>query len=410
MDGSKVKASLSQVDWSFSGRQTYLDDEVKPFDARAYHWYPATYVPEIPFTLISVLTDVGNRVYDPFSGIGTTYFQALSTARNPVGGEICKVAVMFTRKLSSLFDPSCDRTKLIKEVKELSKSFDKSDEYINLIDRDVNLEELQKWYSQKDFNELCYMISQHERAKSDRIESILWIAISSSLKTYCCQDRGWGCIADNVTPNQDQLEYKGFLSGTFDKAITLIRAVENHTNGLGEFYERSFKKLDKKYNIYHRNAADDSSILDKKADLVITSPPYPEMTDYVASQRLTYYWLGEQVGLGDEFNNDMNEEIGARRKRSRSRSSCEYIEKMKAVNKNVLESIKKGGYICYVMPEIDAEDSRAQDIKTICDDMDRRSEIRHFKTLSRIIPANRRSHNIKWTTLSRENIFIYRKV
>ena len=69
---------LSNIDWSFDtslysrARSPFL------FDCRKYHWYPATFVPEIPYSLIEVLSVPGQVVFDPFGGIGTTFATSFS--------------------------------------------------------------------------------------------------------------------------------------------------------------------------------------------------------------------------------------------------------------------------------------------------------------------------------------------
>ena len=56
------------------------------------------------------------------------------------------------------------------------------------------------------------------------------------------------------------------------------------------------------------------NVPDNSVDLVITSPPYPNMTDYVTSQRLSYYFLG--LGLADKSRlKDLDLEIGPRIRR-----------------------------------------------------------------------------------------------
>lgn len=61
---------------------------------------------------------------------------------------------------------------------------------------------------------------------------------------------------------------------------------------------------------------------DASVDVVITSPPYYGVTDYVRSQRLTFLWLDEQ------FEPARQAESGARFKRRRSGSLADFLEEM----------------------------------------------------------------------------------
>ena len=66
-DLPKVKAILKNINWNFYQKSTFSSYETRPFKCSTYHWLPATFVPEIPFTLIEVLTLPNAIVYDPFS-------------------------------------------------------------------------------------------------------------------------------------------------------------------------------------------------------------------------------------------------------------------------------------------------------------------------------------------------------
>lgn len=65
---------LKSVDWTFSNADTqYLTHGLHP--------YPARMIPQIPATLLNHykrtgVIDEGDRVYDPFSGSGTTAVEA----------------------------------------------------------------------------------------------------------------------------------------------------------------------------------------------------------------------------------------------------------------------------------------------------------------------------------------------
>jgi hypothetical protein len=50
--------------------------------------YRACFKPQLPAFFIDRLTDVGDRVYDPFSGRGTTAIQAALAGRAPAANDI----------------------------------------------------------------------------------------------------------------------------------------------------------------------------------------------------------------------------------------------------------------------------------------------------------------------------------
>lgn len=83
-----ARSVLRNVNWNFYEKTAFSPGEMHPFKIRAHHWCPATFVPEIPFTLIEVLTIPNAVVFDPFGGIGTTYFQTLLLNRKPLSTDV----------------------------------------------------------------------------------------------------------------------------------------------------------------------------------------------------------------------------------------------------------------------------------------------------------------------------------
>jgi DNA modification methylase len=80
-------------------------------------------------------------------------------------------------------------------------------------------------------------------------------------------------------------------------------------------------------------------------DLVVTSPPYFGVSDYIKAQRLSMEWFGhdiEPLRLA---------ELGARSKRHRLTAYEEYIEELKAVFTATRRSLRKGGFCVVVIGE-----------------------------------------------------------
>ena len=75
MDNSEVKKRLNSINWNFDFTIDYGEDALHPFNCRKYYSYPATFIPEIPYALIEILSQKGDVVLDPFGGIGTTFMQ-----------------------------------------------------------------------------------------------------------------------------------------------------------------------------------------------------------------------------------------------------------------------------------------------------------------------------------------------
>ena len=410
-DIRKAKAILNNINWDFHFKGVFAPGEMRPFDCRKHHWFPATFIPEIPFTLIEVLTLPNAVVYDPFAGIGTTCFQTLLLNRRPLATEICRVAAEYVRSLFVLFNPEIDFDSLKGNIVRLVEDFDSDKEYTSKCPEDVLIDHLRDWYSRKTLNQLCYLFIEEANCSDKEIKAAMRISISAILKTASSQDRGWGCIADNVLPKKRDIKDKAALN-LFSKRIKgLLERISERLECVMPGYHHLYKELSERQTIFHENIMNCKGIPDNSVDLVVTSPPYPEMTDYVASQRLSYYWLGEKVGLSSGCN-DMNLEIGARRKRGRKSSLRDYLDDMKEANEVISAKIKSGGYACYVMPVFDTANENNRDrrsiVQKVLSSMNDYGLTREGE-FERILPAKRRSHNIEWATLEREKIYLFRK-
>ena len=203
IDINKGLSILNNVNWDFSQRRLTTPNKIYPFDCRHHHWYPATFIPEIPFTLIEVLSKPNATVFDPFGGIGTTYFQSLLLERFPITTEICSIAVNYMKALFSLFNPGIKWSNVIEDLDALLDSYDQNRDYIADLPDNILIDRLIPWYSKNTFNQIAFLCSElHHIEQNETLKALLEISISANLKSSSSQDRGWGCIADNVKPKE----------------------------------------------------------------------------------------------------------------------------------------------------------------------------------------------------------------
>ncbi len=405
-DIHKAKTILKNINWNFYQRSTFSPHEVHPLNCRRHHWYPATFVPEIPFTLIEVLTLPNAVVYDPFAGIGTTYFQALLLNRKPIATEICSVAVEYMRSLFILFNPEITFDRLKWDFKEMRKDFNPRKDYTSNVPKNVLIDKLRPWYSEYTLKQLSFLFIKEASCSDKAMKAAMQISISAILKTVSSQDRGWGCIADNVLPKQKQVKDKDVFD-LFNKQVNrLLKDISEYLKYVMYGYDSLYKELSEKQTIFHEDVRECKEIPNNFVDLVVTSPPYPNMTDYVTSQRLSYYFLGFDL-TGRDL------EIGARSRRARKDSIDRYLEVMQRANEVISQKIKSGGYACYVMPAFNMDNknnsNRRRIVQKVLSSMDEYDLIKE-EEYERILPTIRRSHNIKWASLEREKIYLFRKV
>lgn len=410
-DITKAKIALKNINWNFYEKSAFSPNELRPFNPRAYHWYPATFIPEIPFTLIEALTPPRATVWDPFSGIGTTFFQALSLSRYSRATEICTVAVEYMKSLFTLFDPTLNLLKVRLGTEKALEDFASSKDYSKDVSTEILVNRLEPWFSSKTLNQLCFLFIKEKKSEKEE-KAIYRICISALLKTASSQDRGWGCVADNVLPKEEAIIDKNVLKMFKYSARRLTDDISQHRRTLSPDYKVIYREMSENPPIFHEDLRVCNSISDNSIDLIVTSPPYPNMTDYVTSQRLSYYYLGFDLFLKG-ISNDGVLEIGARSRRNRKNSVEAYYEDMKKVNKVISKKLRSDGYACYILPAFNLDNDnnklRRQAVQKVIASMTDCDLIKE-EEYERILPQKRRSHNRLWATLEREKIYLFRKV
>ena len=88
------------------------------------------------------------------------------------------------------------------------------------------------------------------------------------------------------------------------------------------------------------------SIGDNEVDLVVTSPPYANVTDYITGSRLSFYWF--DIGEIQELK---KEEIGARWKRARKNALEDYINDIFKSFVQIHRVLKRDSFLCCVLGE-----------------------------------------------------------
>lgn len=401
------KAILKRINWDFHEKSALGADKNSPFKCSEHFWGPATFVPEIPFTLIEVLSLPGSVVYDPFGGVGTTYFQTLLLNRFPIATDICKVNIKYMNCLLALFNPQLETEQLINSIQIIVKGFDQEKDYTRNIPDGIYFAKLTPWYSRYTLNQLAFLIQAESSSEDNAIKAAMWIALSCILRTASSQDRGWGCIADNVLPKPIQMKDKKMIPLFVTHVRKLLSEIKKHVDNSIDGYERMYDLIAENPMIFREDVRTLTYVPENSVDLIVTSPPYPNMTDYATSRRLSYYHIGMDP------REDSKTEIGARIRRQVNGSLEAYLKDMDLANEMISKRLKKGGYACYIMPEFNSDNENNASRKRIVQKV--MSKLEDFDFLKedefdRIIPERRRQHNAKWAKLEREKIFLYRKL
>jgi DNA modification methylase len=407
-DMSEVRAALKNINWSFYPKPAFRENTLEPFNPRKYHWYPATYIPEIPYSLIEILTEPGARVFDPFMGIGTTFFQALILERAPYGNDLSKIAYKYVDTLYRLFDPQCDIETISREIKQAVETFDSDHNYRSSLQETPYFAQFERWFSRKNLNAISFLTSLKDSAGSVLNQDLYAVVTSAILNSSSDQDRGMGCIADNMLPKPYQTREVDVCKSFLSNVTRLLNNIQKTKGALESRtrYALFYESLANERVLFNQNIADTGKgiLQESYVDIVISSPPYPNMVDYTTSHRLAYYYYG--IDLDEE----KKLEVGARYRRRNEGALRDYAERMKTANERIVSILKPGGLLCYVMPAFSAQDEqRKQIIQSVIAKLEDEIGLAKEMEIERVLPTLRRTINTKWTTLEKEMIYIYRK-
>lgn len=400
MDNSEIKKKLSSINWNFDFAIEYGNDSLHPFNCRKYYSYPATFIPEIPYALIEILSQKGDVVLDPFGGIGTTFMQALSLERVPYSFDINPIASFVCKTLYRLFDPVLDKSLIKTRLLQLCEGYSESKDYS--VDLSPLRKELAGWFEKNTFNEISFLFQQLDCIQGQTEQDVMKLVLSSILVTLSSQNKGWAYIADNVKPKEDELRRKRVFEQYKISVKNLLNDVIEHEAKLSDTFEAFYSAISHDTHVFESSLVDTKAIKDESVNLVVTSPPYPRMIDYVKSQRLSFDFINENFG------NYVEKEIGARYRRSRKDFLDSYESSIRQINAKIVSLLKKNGYLCVVLPDYESTDNRKEVIERVVEEYIQRGLTKVFE-ISRYIPSHKRTLSIQWATLVNERIYIFQK-
>lgn len=291
------------------------------------HPYHAKYIPKIPHDYILKYSSIGELIFDPFCGSGTTLLEAMLTERKSIGTDLSLIAYKISKAKTSFID--------VEELDSLYNDIlDKLDKKIDF--QPILFENKNIWFNDDSLeilDKLFYLIS---KINDDKYKNIFEVIFSSILKTVSNKRKTWnnGYIADNVLPD---IQYSGNVLMVFKRKVKKI---------IKDFKELNVK-LEKKIiyepNVYCTNILDFT--YDKMVDLVITSPPYPFAVDFIKYNRLSCYWFNVDINLF------ANQETGSRHKRNRKNAIEEFFLEMEEIYKHIFQMVKTGGHFCMTVSD-----------------------------------------------------------
>jgi DNA modification methylase len=327
---------LRKVDWDFAG---CLSESA----FSSIHWYPARFASQLPATLIGVLTEPGQVVLDIFVGSGTTLVEAQRLGRDSIGIDINPVACLLSR--AKTFAASANTVG--KLVDDLKREAVQALSAMTPSDPDLPPGVQPKWYNaavRRDLARLWIVLQKYEGKEKILSDA----AFSALLLPVCRETRHWGYVCDNSTP-----------SGSHG-ADVLARYCETLDRFVEAYRDRDVDLLARFGNVAQAGKSkiicgDARSELAKlpasSIDLILTSPPYFGVSDYVKAQRLSMEWFSHTIEPLRQ------NEIGARSKRHRNSAVEEYTSDLATCFELAKRTLKPGGACVLIVGESGTRES-----------------------------------------------------
>jgi DNA methylase len=331
MFNRNLKSRLERIDWDFVG----LPSE-SPFSS--LHWHPARLPSQVAATFIGLLSDPGDIVLDPFLGSGTTAVEAQRLGRRSIGIDINPISCMIS-SAKTLAVASRTISEAVTSLKSSAQQLVGSELTKNAKYSFLPETVQRKWYTDKvilDLSILWRLISDLTGTK----KRLALMAFSGSLLPVCRETRHWGYVCDNSTP---KAQHEGSVILEFCRLLDKIdsayrqRDSDIKNQGLIGVVPAELRCADSREALAQLEPA--------SVRLVVTSPPYFGVSDYVKAQRLTMEWMGLEI----EPRRLM--EIGARSKRHRQTAPADYLSDMTSVFQRVRSVLCPDGACVIILGE-----------------------------------------------------------
>ena len=331
-DSAVIFESLSTQDWSFTNDDTrYLTHDLHP--------YPAKFIPQIPANLINRLSLPGDVVLDPFGGSATTAVEAVRLGRravsvdaNPLSGLIGRVKTGF---MATAARSDLDQLCAAVDGHIMSFSSHGPDWTSHLMSGYKkylpDIPNLTKWFKDHIVGELCLIRHLIEQTTRGLARDAACLALSRVIIRISNQESEtrYVSVAKQLRPTialRAYLESLKMVSRRLNKAAIDL-----------QFADARFLVGDSRYDL-------PTIIGENHVDLIVTSPPYPNATDYHLYHRFRLFWLGfDPRALGKI-------EIGSHLRHQRNRTGFEeYREDMALALDGCCRVLAPGRYAVFVV-------------------------------------------------------------
>lgn len=234
--------------------------------------YPCKFIPEIPrWAINKYINDKSETILDPFTGSGTTLVEAAVNGNNAYGIEIDDVAKLISKVKTEKYSKE-EVKKIDEEFKNIILKYEDVKEY-----RIPEIDNLNHWFSEDNIEELGKILNKINEIDCIKVKDFFKVCFVSILKK--CS------YTDDSSP-------KPYVSTKIKKIPS--KPKDEFTKTYKKYYKgiENLSKIEDLGNVEILKGDALNFDLNKKVNLVITSPPYINAFDYGRTMRLENLWLG----------------------------------------------------------------------------------------------------------------------
>ena len=300
-DAGRIFETLSSQDWSFTDDDTrYLTHDLHP--------YPAKFIPQIPAHLISRLSMPGDVVLDPFGGSATTAVEAVRLGRRAISFDANPLSALIGRVKTGYMSPLArtDLEQLCAAVEGHMISFStRSANWATLLQSRYSnylpdIPNMKKWFENHVIAELCLIRHLIDQTTEGLARDAACLALSRVIIRISNQDSEtrYVSVSKDLSPT---IALRAYL----ESLRTVSRRLETAAIDL-QFADAHFLIGDSRSDL-------PNSVGENTVDLIVTSPPYPNATDYHLYHRFRLFWLGHdpkalgKIEIGSHLRHQRNE-------------------------------------------------------------------------------------------------------
>ena len=247
------------------------------YSTHGIHPYSAKFIPQIAGRIIDECSNERHLILDPFCGSGTTLLEARSKGRDSIGVDVNPIGVLISKAKTTPLDEA-DWDEVENCLSTIDEKFQKRDYSRAWFPK---IPSMGHWFQPQIAKDLGLIAGEIRRLKRRRAKDLLEVALSSIIVRVSNQKSETEFVAIEKRPAEGIVRASFFRKAKEISArvhsLSLIPAVQRSKTTVILGDTRHLRKC-------LRNR--------RKADLVVTSPPYLNSYDYYLYHKFRMFWLG----------------------------------------------------------------------------------------------------------------------